>query len=353
VSQDGANADSGRLDPLTPASTVFSLAPFDDGHFIAGAPLINTVVKFEIGLTDGEAVIDRGPMFAGRKVATGNLGLGSATVPDVVAVGQLSLTVVGDGTMAPVTCAMKAPNESQDPVISLEALTIANVDTSTPHDEIVVGHRSLVGDLPRVLILDAGSIQNGTNCSEATALVMPDGNAPVSVQVAQLDGATTPLDMVTGSIRANDGVVRVFMNPTYAPGSTPESMEIPLGDDENASRVRGSRIRIANIAGGNENEIIVGDPAATMENVSRSGNVQIFRPGACGAGGGEVRGPVCLLRTLYDPTPASNDQFGRALAIGSFRSSKGERTILAVGARARIWVYYRVEAEGTDPRDGH
>ena len=50
-------------------------------------------------------------------------------------------------------------------------------------------------------------------------------------------------------------------------------------------------------------------------------------------------------------TPATNDQFGRALAVGPFTSSKGMKTILAVAEKTKLWVYFRISSTDTDPRD--
>jgi len=347
IGQNGRTGGSGALEPLTDTSVVFALKRYTGETYLAGAPAIKQVVKFEMGLANGMSILTNGAEQSGRAIAIGNLGFGSAN-PDVVTLGLLSLTIIKNGSMAPVTCNMKPPNASQSPVIPLESLAVANVITSTPHDEIIVGHINLNNE-PRILVIDPTAIQNGQNCPETIAFTVAN-NPPVSIQIAQLDGATTPLDMVTGTLRQGNGRVDVFMNPNWGQSGTPTPTEIPAPDSEEPSGSRGSRIRLADIEGDAGNEIIVGDPGATVENVSNAGKVQVYKPGAC-AGGGEVRGPACLIRTVWDDTPATNDQFGRALAVGPFTSSKGMKTILAVAEKTKLWVYFRISSADTDPRD--
>jgi hypothetical protein len=154
--------------------------------------------------------------------------------------------------------------------------------------------------------------------------------------------------MVTGTLLEPDGKVLLYLNPNWGQSGTPTGVEIPSPATEDPSGARGARIRLADIEGDAGTEIIVGDPGATVESVSNGGKVQIYKLGAC-SGAGEVRGPACLIRTLFDPTPATNDQFGRAMAIGQFTGAS-TKNILAIAQKTKLWVYFKVSEADTDPR---
>jgi hypothetical protein len=341
---------SGALDPLNDQAAVFSMARYQGDTFIAGVPDRQMLIRYEGGLDrTGRTVYSRSDLAKmGRTVAVGNLGLGSAN-PDIVTIGQLSLTVIpngGEGT-TPITCNLQPPNPLSSPVVSAESLAVGPI-AGNGHDQIVVSTFNLE-NTPRIYILEASDIRNGMNCPDRGFTVASP--PPVAIALGNVDGDPR-LDIVAGAQGSggNPGTITVY--PNVVIGQTPEAIVIPVDstEDRASSAARGSRLRIANLDGEAGNEIIAGDAGASALGVSSAGQVQIYRMGACGSEG-SARGPACLVTTLFDPSPDRDDKFGRALAIGTLMTASGEKPILAVAQKAKAWVYFKISPSFPDARN--
>jgi hypothetical protein len=343
----------GALSPLDNISSPTSLALYSDQQFLTGVQDRGIVIRYETGLRGGVELAKSG-MGTGLAVATGNLGLGGPE-PDVVAAGMLSLTLIPDGDSSKmIVCEMKQPNKSNAPPVNYQSMTLARINAASDHDQIVISHLTL-DNQGRVLILEPRDIQNGTRCPE-TGFAVPVP-PPVAIAVADLDGNGTP-DLVTGSVGSaaqGFGDVRLYLNVsgpgTYEPTALPLSSDADDLDAEiDASTARGSRLLIANIDGDPGLEILVGDPGANVNGVGAAGRVNVYRMGS-GCPSGETRGPVCLLMTLFNPDPARNDYFGRAMTMAPFKAAGGSvSNVLAITQKAKLWVYFRVSPSAPDPR---
>lgn len=362
--QIGYDADQngkGALAPMTTVAPLTGLQALSASQFLVGVGGLNNpaprVLSYDVGLKNGISLIASPEQATGDALAVGDLGLGGAA-PDLVAVGSLSLTLVADADpqSTPITCILKPPNASTDVVVSKQVLQIARFGAAA-HDSIVVSTRPLNDSDPgapaRILIIDATTVQNGRDCPSTTSFNVP-APGPVAIAVGDVDGNSAP-DIVTGTLGAKgsgaNGTVRVYLN--VQPGQQPQEMVIPLSEEEdaNASTANGAHILIANIdEDKTSNEIIVSDAGALLDGVSAGGIVRVYRfGGTCDAD--HERGPACLKYELYDPGAKKNEYFGRSLAVAPFKSSKGTTNILAVGLKDRVWVYFRVSASATDPRD--
>jgi hypothetical protein len=354
---DGELGGRGQLTPLNDRGTPFSMARYSDESFIVGVPERNMLIRYNAGLKDGiEVMGESSPPRTGRTVVVGKV-FAASTMPDIVTIGQLSLTVIPNGNGTPRTCNLKPPNPASGTmghtVVSAESLVLAQFEPTFQH--IIVASARL-DNTPRVLILNANDIVHGMDCPDNGFSV---GAAPeqshVALAVGNIDD-NPALDLVGGTLATGGrtGVVTAYLNLT--PTTTnPTAMVIPSvetgAEAEQGSSVRGARLRIANIDETPANEIIVADPgASTPAQVSLAGQVQIYRWGGC-AGEGVARGPACLVRTLYDPNPDDDqNQFGRGLAVGQFRTAAGERPVLAIAQKGKLWVYFRTNAATPDPR---
>jgi hypothetical protein len=193
----------------------------------------------------------------------------------------------------------------------------------------------------------AAKIADGKPCPSATADVVLDlaaSPAPQTLAFGDVDGDGA-LDLVTGTVAASgSGTVTVY--PKLGAGVT-----IPSDASEGGSTSRGLRIAIANLDGKDVPEIVVGDPNATVSRVSAAGQVQIYRYGTAGCAAERVRGPACLVQTLYDTEPTANAQFGRALTTTPFPAPASKQSLLAIGMKNAVWVYFRAFADAPDPRN--
>ncbi len=357
--QIGYNGDvggRGALQPLEASKSPSDLVPLSGDQFLVGVASAGDVIRYEAGLQAGVAIIDSGDTATGlgNAVAVGDLGVGTSA-PEVVAVGTTSLTVLEDGDMTKTrrTCGLKPPNASNAPPVHLQNVVITTLGSEP---RIVVSSTRL-DNSGVIYVIDPGAIQNGQNCPD-TGFSVPTP-PPVALVIANLDANAAP-EIVTGSLGMSGvtGKVRIYMNVTGA--GEPSMMEVPLGmpsaanpdpsdDERSASSAHGSRILIGNIGEGSEPEILVGDPNATVDGVSAAGRVNIYRMGGT-CDPAAMRGPLCLVRTLFDPDPDRNSYFGRAMTIAPFSAGGTSTNILAVAERAKLWIYFRVFTASADPR---
>lgn len=346
----------GTLEPLDSKESPTGLASFDGDQFLTGVKGRNMVIRYTQGLKGGLAILPTtSAAGTGLAVASGNLGLGTAT-PDVVAVGTVSLTVLADGDMTktPVTCNMKPPNASTAPPVQVMNVTIAPMNPGAGHNQIVVSTFT-IDNSARILILEAGAIVNGQDCPTTGFPVASP--PPVAIAVGNLDGNPLP-EIVTGSVGAGGatGAVRIYAN--VGVGDQPTAIEVPLSKDEkdtddfedDGSSSRGSRIVIADLGDGAENEFLVSDPGANVGDVSAAGRVNIYRMQNCTGKPTRGTGGTCLVRTLFDPDPSKNDYFGRAVAVGDFVAGGTTSKVLGICQKAKLWVYFRVFESTADPR---
>ncbi|MGE3763058.1 MAG: hypothetical protein AB7L94_12430, partial [Kofleriaceae bacterium] len=93
-------------------------------------------------------------------------------------------------------------------------------------------------------------------------------------------------------------------------------------------------------------ELVVGDPGATVEEETRAGNVFLFGPETMT--GRVTYAPVGELR---DAHPERDAQRGVPLAITRHVGTLGSTDIVLVGATHELLVYFRSLVTGSDPRE--
>jgi hypothetical protein len=347
---DGDGSGAGQIRPISRTmSTAYALVPYTGTNYLAGIPDKDIVAEYQAGPEGVRTLITSTVDRTGEALAVGNLGLGS-TNPDVVAVGFTGITILPGGTSTnAVSCQIQAPAKNiTQPLVPLENVKVARMDAGTGPQHIVVSGKDGQGTA-RIYILEAAQVRDnsGGNCPTATSITVDGGVAPGSIAIADLDknGANDIIAGLLGTSGGGLGRVLVYLNPTHG-GAAPAPMEIPAMTADRSSSLRGSRIRVANIDNESNEEIIVGDGSAPVVD-GKGGQVQIYRWGAGGAGC-EARGPACLVRTLFDA--GGKDYFGRALAIGQFRSGSSTKNVLAVAQKDQVVVYFRIATTDTDPR---
>jgi len=103
-----------------------------------------------------------------------------------------------------------------------------------------------------------------------------------------------------------------------------------------SSKRRGTRVLLANIDGAAGDELIVSDPAATIDGKT-AGIVAIYKLDG---------GSFSLIQTLSPIDPDGTENFGRDLAGIPFKST----TLLAVGMNDKAVIYFKPLPNSVDPR---
>jgi hypothetical protein len=359
TNQIGANALSTGLGPLSPLNTaghVSALVKYNDTQFIASTPLRPITARFDIGLEHGTTILPEtyGQVQAGSSLAVGHIDAAAGPL-DIVVVGQLSLTIVSGGDPAKArTCQMKRPNVSAAIALAAQTVAVGKVrGTNNPFDQIVVAGRSLNGDQPLIQILDGTQVVNGQPCPETSSFTLSIAKtAPVAMAMYDFDN-NDKLDLVAASI-ADTNVTGSANIVYFCPDITPtgydsaKCKEIPSPSDENSSNQRGATLLIANIDNDASPELLIGDAAASVNNVSLAGQVLVYKFNVkdCAT----MRGPACLVAKLYDPSPSKNDYFGRALVATPFPKPDSTTNVLGIVEKNKLWVYFRVFSGSPDLR---
>jgi len=358
-------------------NNIFTLSPFVDGTgtaaYVAGQFLDNGLGRaavMPVGLKAGTELSKPANFSAsqlfdfGIAIATGDLGTtGSTRGQDIVVVANSVVTVYPGNGSAARACNINRSNSTVNGGNgALHSVIIAPVKKNG-HSQILVGVnaiRSGIGNnVPEILVLDESDIADGAACPETKGLIIDaDGGQTASaIVVGDFDGNGNPdiafsqtYSSATGS--STPGAVSVFMNPTGFTSGTPQKIMTTVAAD-GATPALGSVLAAADLDGVAGDELIVADPGNfTVKNVTSAGQVLVLKAGNnCPGGSSANRGPLfCVLTTLYNPDPKSNGAFGQAMAVTPYPTASSPTSVLAIAETNKLWVYFRVVASATDPR---
>jgi len=355
-SAEGA-AVSGDLSPVKSTTPVQSIAKLDNGHFVVGAPTGggNLVASFGNGIVMEGTQLFPSPdddVQVGSSVATGDLGVGGAPL-DVATTSQKGVYVVADGVMtsAPTRCGLRQP---QPPSFSIgnnasaftKNVAIANVSGGPK----VIASGSDLNNRSWVKIFSAPTTTDvNIECPAEGILIEDVSNinlAPFALAVGDADG-NSAVDLLTATLPPDGGggvaspKVCLFLSLTTTTQAS-SCIEVPAPESAGgtgiaSSRRRGARVLLANIDGTMGDEVIVSDPAATIDGKS-AGIVAVYKLSG---------GSFTLLQTLFPIDPDGTENFGRDLAAIPFKTT----TLLAVGMNDKVVVYFKPLANSTDPRN--
>lgn len=297
----------------------------------------------------------------GYSVAAGNLGTtGTARGQDIAVLSNNALTIFPGNGSATKACNLQrsnAPTNAYDG--SLNSLVIAKVKpgAGTVGQVLVAVNAVRAGignNTPEILILDAADIVDGAHCPETKGVII-DANgmpSPSAIVVGDFDGNGSPDIAYSQTFNTGSGNIGVFMNITDFTGATPTKIT-PMPADI-ASAAFGSVLAAADLDDDTTvpgQELIIGDPGAQPKNVINSGQVTVLKIGAtCPGGATSVRGPFCVLTTLYNPDPSANGGFGQAIVSSHYPTPTDNTSVLAIAEQNKLWVYFRTVASAPDPR---
>lgn len=225
------------------------------------------------------------------------------------------------------------------------AAAVADIDSSSAESEIIlaIGNESMSGAASTVLILDGLTVEaanadltdtscvaNGRTALAELAAPADEADFGAALVVADFDGSGG-FDVAVGAPSSNK--VYIYMNVDLAGGAPAAPTEVsgPSGSDR-----FGETLAAGDFDGDGNDELVVGDPGATVDGTANAGRAYII-PSDGGFG---------TVFTLGDASPEADQSFGRGLAVGSF---SGSGTVLAVAARNEVFTYFRT-ALSTDVR---
>jgi hypothetical protein len=346
----------GVLAPVKSTTPVQSIARLDNDHFVVGAPLGgNLIASFDNKIELTGTLLFPSPdddQQVGSSVATGDLGLGDSRL-DVATTSQIRVYVVADGVPGTATlCALRQPQPPSFSIGNNASAFTKNVAIATVGGvpKIIASGSDFSGSRSWVKIFSPPTTTDpNVECPAEGILIQDVANtnlAPFALAVGDADG--NGVDLVTATLPVDSGAgvaaskVCLFLGLSTTTQAS-SCIDIPKPEDAGglgitSSKRRGTRVLLANVDGAAGDEIIVSDPAATV-NGKTAGIVAIYKLSGSS---------VTLLQTLFPLDADGTENFGRDLAAIPF---KGTNTLLAVGMNDKVVVYFKPLTNSTDPRN--
>lgn len=260
-------------------------------------------------------------------IAFGNTGIAPTGAVDgvdmaVIAGAQLNLiTDYGETDATPGNCGLLQGGE----------VLLANLDANAADDEIVIATDGAVyvatgAELAGQLQTPAVSCEVGTTLN--TQITVPDGISGFGTVIASgLFNAGDQIDLVFAAPESN--AVFVYFDWTIA--APTEAVRVPNPPGTTAF---GSALAVGDFNGDGQDELVVGDPKATIAAHPSAGKAFIFNANASGG----FDAPV----VLHDARAEDEQNFGRSLAAApAFGSDR-----LIVGTKDEVFTYFRTPLSG-------
>jgi hypothetical protein len=256
------------------------------------------------------------------------------TATDIVATTANEVTVLGGYELEAAMRTTATCGFGRDRAF---AAAVADVDTSAGGGELIlaIGNDSMSGAASTVLILDGLTVEaadadltdsscvaNGRTAVGELTAPGTEGDFGAAVVVGDFDGADGP-DIAVGAPSSNK--VYVYMNVNFSVAAPGAPIEVvgPAGSGR-----FGESLAAGDFDGDGNDELVVGDPGATVDGVSNAGRAYMI-PSDGGFG---------TVFTVGDANPEADQSFGRGVAVGTF---SGSGTVLTVAARNEVFTYFR------------
>jgi hypothetical protein len=107
----------------------------------------------------------------------------------------------------------------------------------------------------------------------------------------------------------------------------------------------GSSLAFADVDRDGTDELVIGDPDATVDGVRHAGRATVFKPNPTDPFEYE------RLADAYDARPETEQRFGRVLTTAEFVGSTDDTDTLLIGAAYELFTYFRIVDEMVDPRE--
>lgn len=353
LNTDGARvqADLGSVTAInigvTPAP--FAAAPDGTGSFAIGMPDHeitdgNNNGQVVLALATGGALAPRKPLQdartveLGRALAYGFSAGGSAA--DLFAVGVKQLVLFEDPSDSST---LHICTIAREKAYAVHAVDLVTGDGS---DELLItgGDLTLLsGAPPEVNIVSAQTIIDASAAAMDNQLepCFDDGRMPVATLTPPNGESDFGLTITSGDFNGNDtmdvaiaapgsNAVYVWLDPDPTGAiAAPVQLTTPPG-----SVAFGTAMAAGDVDLDGNDELLVGDPHATVEGVENAGQAHLFTFSGTGFG---------TPWTIHDVDPEGDQEFGRSVVIAPFmRNSALAGGVVSVAAQDEVFTYFRV-----------
>jgi hypothetical protein len=224
--------------------------------------------------------------------------------------------------------------------LGAQDVAVAELRASSPGEEIVLTFDGLF----TVFEGDAIVSQDITDCLEGPlffdARGSGNGETDFGARIAVGDGdGDDSLDLAFSA----PSTERVYVFHEFDTSNSPVVPQIVTGAADAISFGKGP-MAFMDLDLTEGDELVVGDPQGNPEGVIGAGQVSIFQYSDDGGGEFEPRA------VIYDSSPETGQNYGRALSEVEFGFGGDDADVLAVGAVNETFTLFQSLDNGTDPR---
>lgn len=262
--------------------------------------------------------------------------LGDEDAPDLIVSAGTDLIVYPDLTPTSTAGCLRCtvpPSGGR----SIRSIVAAELDDSRPGRELVIG-------------VDTGVIVAAASWidSQCTSNTITYGDLPIlesglefGSAIAVGDEDAPPHKLAIWAPAAAKVYVYRGLG-TSGPVNAPNIASLIV---DGATPSFGSSLAFADLDQDGTDELVIGDPGATVAGVTEAGRASVFKLNPADPFEYE------RLIDLHDAQPETGQRLGRALTTAELVGSRDDADTLLIGASFELFTYFRALATGTDPRE--